>query len=254
MTAEENFERLVAGAMTQEFSGWDFSYLNGRWQSSSLPWDYRAIVTPLMAHASSMLDIGTGGGEFLASLAPFPPVTWAWEGYPPNIEVARRRLEPLGVQVAGVANGENPQLPFDNETFDLIIDRHEGYRASEVFRIMRPGGRFVTQQVGGQNCLAINRVLQEVPSAPYTFWTLEYELAQLRDAGFQIEQAREVFPPLAFFDIGALVFYLKVVPWQVEDFSVDRYRDKLLQIHHLIEDQRKFVVSEHRILVEAVRI
>ena len=253
MPSHDSFEKFVADAISQPFSGWDFSYLKGRWQSGSLPWDYRSIVSERKAQAAAMLDFGTGGGEFLASLEPFPAVTWAAEGYPPNIEVARKRLAPLGVQVVGLVGGDSP-LPFMDGTFDLVIDRHEGYRAREIFRLLRPGGRFVTQQVGGENCLEINRALQETPSAPYSFWTMDYEVTRLLAAGFQIEQARQAFPPLAFYDIGALVFYLKVVPWQIEDFSVDRYHANLLRIHQTIEKQGQFVVPEHRILIEAVRI
>jgi len=30
-----------------------------------------------------------------------------------------------------------------------VINRHESFSASEVFRVLKPGGIFVTQQVGG---------------------------------------------------------------------------------------------------------
>lgn len=239
--------------MAQPFQGWDFSYLEGRWQSSSVPWDYRGLVMDRAAQAHTMLDVGTGGGEFLSALLPLPPRTLATEAYGPNVRVAHRRLSPLGVPVVQLDDKEGNLLPFANTVFDLVIDRHEGYRASEIFRILRPGGRFLTQQVGGENCMDINRALQEAPSAPYQFWTHAYELDQLRAAGFTILQEAEAFPPLIFRDIGALVFYLKVVPWQVEDFSIERYREKLLQIHYNIEKFGPMVVREHRTLVEAVR-
>jgi SAM-dependent methyltransferase len=254
MNSIETFERLVAEALAQEFEGWNFKYLNGRWQAGSLPWDYRAAVLEAKKQAAAMLDIGTGGGEFLASLAPFPAITWAAEGYPPNIAVARRRLSPLGVQVAEMGSGDQPWLPFSDQTFDLVIDRHEGYRASEVFRVLKPGGHYISQQVGGENCMGINRALQAVPSAPYQFWTMAYEVDHLNQAGFKIEHAEEAFPPLAFYDIGALVFYLKIITWQIEDFSVERYRNQLLDIHRHIEAKGEFVVLEHRIFVKAMRV
>ena len=37
-----------------------------------------------------------------------------------------------------------------------------------------------------------------------------------------------------FDDIGAIVFVLMMAPWEVPDFSVDRYRDRLLALHHRI--------------------
>ena len=121
-----DFDRLVAEAEAASFSGWDFSWLDGRWIDSSPPWDYRQRVLAALPGVQSLLDMGTGGGEMLASLAPLPPDAWATENYPPNMPIARGRLEPLGVHVAtGVAD---EALPFPDERFDLVINRHEFLR------------------------------------------------------------------------------------------------------------------------------
>lgn len=124
------FNTLVAEALTQNFSGWDFSWLAGRWHEEDPPWDYTAIVRQAFPEASTLLDLDTGGGEILASLAPLPEKTVAIECYPPNIAVAQARLEPLGVPVVTPDDGET--LPFDNESFDLAINRHGSFRAPEV--------------------------------------------------------------------------------------------------------------------------
>ncbi|KKO52438.1 hypothetical protein XI25_19840 [Paenibacillus sp. DMB20] len=54
----------------QEFSGWDFSYITGtgRMGSQLLSWSYGSMAVPLVRKANSLLDMGTGGGEFLAKL------------------------------------------------------------------------------------------------------------------------------------------------------------------------------------------
>ena len=57
------------------------------------------MVIPFMRDAATMLDMGTGGGEFLFSLHPLPKTVYATEGYKPNVPIARQRLEPLGVKV-----------------------------------------------------------------------------------------------------------------------------------------------------------
>ena len=72
----------------QNFSGWDFSYLQGKMEEDALPWSYRHVVSDLISSSQNMLDMGTGGGEFLDSLSALPAKTYATEGYPPNIEVA----------------------------------------------------------------------------------------------------------------------------------------------------------------------
>ena len=85
----------------KHFEGWDFSYLEStnRMQEFPLSWNYRHEVKKRMNRCSSLLDMGTGGGEFLSSLAPLPKIVCATEGYEPNIPIARKELEPLGVKV-----------------------------------------------------------------------------------------------------------------------------------------------------------
>ena len=98
MRDRELLERLHAEE-TEPFEGWDFSHLQGRMHEDQLSWDYTSIVREALPGAASLLDMGTGGGEFLSSLEPLPPNTHATEGYAPNVPVARARLEPLGIQV-----------------------------------------------------------------------------------------------------------------------------------------------------------
>lgn len=50
------------------FSGWDFSYLDGRMLEEEHHWSYTSRAVELMRHCSSVLDMGTGGGERLLKM------------------------------------------------------------------------------------------------------------------------------------------------------------------------------------------
>ena len=232
------------------FTGWDFSHVNGRLTEEPLPWDYESMVRALLPEARTLLDMGTGGGEFLASLSPLPRDTWTTEGYAPNIPVARERLTPLGVKVVPVESDD--RLPFEDAAFTHIINKHESYDAAEVYRILKPGGTFLTQQVGGENDNDINRAL-DAPLMKYADWDLAHAAEALTRAGFTVTEKREQQYVSHFHDSGALLYYLKAIPWQVEDFSVDRYYDKLADIHRRIEKDGSFPVDCHRFLVRAVK-
>lgn len=41
-------------------------------------------------------------------------------------------------------------LPYEDESMDIIINRHESYDIYEVYRVLKKGGIFITQQVGGE--------------------------------------------------------------------------------------------------------
>lgn len=86
-TGDTDLRAYLLAEYEQPFSGWDFSRLAGR-RESLRPhdtWDYTATVRRAMGGATALLDMDTGGGEFLATLAPLPPDTVAIEGYPPNV-------------------------------------------------------------------------------------------------------------------------------------------------------------------------
>ena len=245
------FEDLVEEAWQAPFSGWDFAWLNGRQTSLSPSWDYAAIASARMRAAQLVLDMDTGGGELFARLGPYPPAAYAVEAYPPNVPVARARLEPLGVQFFQVER--NDELPFTAGQLELVLNRHGYYAPSELKRILKPGGVLLTQQVGGQNQLRLNELLQEHPIHPYAFWTLAHARQELERAGFEILQAQEEFPESNFYDIGAVVYYLKAIPWQVEGFEPGQYRQGLARIDEIIRREGKLVTHQHNFLIEARR-
>jgi hypothetical protein len=133
----KRFNQLVAEAERQPFAGWDFSYVKDRMIEAPLPWDYVVEVLGRLSGVSALLDLGTGGGEVFSQLAPFPPRTFATEEYAPNAPIAARRLHPLGARVVryeapmenyaapGPPRPNKPGLPFRDDAFDLVIDRHE---------------------------------------------------------------------------------------------------------------------------------
>jgi len=258
---DSRFDELIAEAEHQPFSGWDFSYLAGRRHDGPISWDYADLLRPKLDAVTAVLDMGTGGGELLARLVPLPARSVATEGYAPNVEVARARLAPLGVEVvrygaardnAYMSPGEGlGTLPFPDESFPLVIDRHESYYAADVFRILTPGGRFVTQQVGGEYMDGLNQALGAPPGYSHK-WNLEFAVRQLEEAGFTIDEQREEFPEIVFTDIGAVAYYLKAVPWQIEGFTIQGYRDRLATLHRRIERDGELRVRGHYFYIEAV--
>lgn len=133
------FETLIKEAQRQSIVGWDFSFVNGRSVEEEVSWNYKEIVREAKEKVTSLLDMGTGGGEFLSSLTPLPSDTYATEGYVRNVSVAQRRLDPLGVSVSYV--GSDNDLPFAADRFELIINRHESHAPAEVHRILRGEAR-----------------------------------------------------------------------------------------------------------------
>ncbi|PKN87759.1 MAG: SAM-dependent methyltransferase [Chloroflexi bacterium HGW-Chloroflexi-8] len=245
----KSFDELIKEAISAHFSGWDFSFMKNRYLEGDPIWDYRQIVVSHLPDCMALLDMGTGGGEFLSMISELPPFTAATEAWLPNLEIAHQRLSPLGIVVSFVENDHN--LPFPDEQFDRVINRHESYSPGEVMRILQPGGIFITQQVGGKDNDELNQFL--APGIPFTFesWNLESAVTQLQEEGFEILEQKTCRINYEFLDIGAVVYYLKVCEWQIPGFSIDKYHDRLLALHQHIQDQGGFASSGERFLIIA---
>ena len=215
--------------------GWDFSALEGRMTESDPPWDYEAHLRQRLREATTVLDMGTGGGEFLLRFVDdIPADTTATEGWEPNVAVARANLADHGVEVVTFGqpddSAEPSPMPFADGRFDLVCNRHESYHPDELFRVLRPGGYFLTQQVDGTEFSEVRQVLNHPSGAPHA--TYRNHRKQLLGAGFEVLDGAEFTGYYEFNDVAALIAYLQLVPWDVpEDFSVDAYADALLTLH-----------------------
>ena len=250
---DDGFERLVAEADAVDVTGWDFSWLNGRATEERPPWGYQRLMGEKIAQAELSLDIQTGGGEVLAGVPQRAAKAMvATESWPPNIARAQQNLRGKGVIV--VADEDQPPLPFAEATFDLVTSRHPVVAHwSEIARVLAPGGTYLSQQVGPDSGHEIYefflgpRRLGESPREP------ELAQAEATRAGLEIVDLRTAELKMEFFDVGAMVYFLRKVIWFVPDFSVEKYRDRLRAMHEQIRADGPFVAYSRRFLVEARR-
>ena len=94
-------------------------------------------------------------------------------------------------------------------------------------------------------------MLEDQISYPFLEWGLGIALTGLYEAGFRVSRAEKAALRASFQDIGAVVYYLKAIPWQIEGFDPQTHHDKLVRLHNLIERQGKFIATAHRFLIVA---
>lgn len=234
----------------QPFSGWDFSHLDGRMIEDQAPWSYSSQAAELMRRSSSTLDLGTGGGERLLKLREhWPKKVVATEDYPPNFRLATERLSLSGAQVIDVPLTDDGLMPFADGEFDLVLNRHSGFNAKEVARILARGGTFLTQQIHGLWAYDLIAAFDAEPQWPEA--TLEKYVPQLTAAGLTIFTAQEWSGRLSFTDVGAIVYYLKAVPWLVPGFSVETHSNYLLTLQRRLDNGDGLTFVARKYLLEA---
>ncbi len=248
-----DFDDLIAEGESVPVEGWDFSWFDGRAIEERTSWGYSRRLPPLFSEAQAVLDVQTGGGEVfseaLARTEVRPSIVAATESWQPNLQLARRALAPFGGEVVHVAN--DAALPFEDGSFGVVSSRHPTIMPwGEVARVLEPGGITISQQV---TPLATNRELYEFFLGPQSYEP-EDGLAVIRsgveEAGLDLVDLRYEESKLEFFDLAAVVYFLRKVIWTVPDFTVERYRDKLIELHAEIEERGSFVsYSRHALVV-----
>ena len=72
---------------------------------------------------------------------------------------------------------------------------------------------------------------------------------KFEDAGFVIQESDECFPPVRFFDVGALVWFARIIQWEFPDFSVDTHPENLLRAQEILEMYGSVDSSIHRFIL-----
>lgn len=230
--------------------GWDFSHIDGRCtEPDPLPWDYREMILRHLTPEMKLLDIDTGGGEFLFSLNHPCENTAATENYPPNVALCQKTLLPLGIDFRPAGGREN--LPFPDSSFDMVIDRHGDFNAAEIHRVLKPKGLFITQQVGAGNDRELVTLLCGDIPLPFPEQAPEAVSREFREAGFEILTEAEAFRPIRFWDVGALVWFARIISWEFPHFSVATHQKELLDAQRILEENGCIEGTTHRFLLVA---
>jgi hypothetical protein len=115
-----------------------------------------------------------------------------------------------------------------------------------------PGGTYLAQHIGAGTVHELTEFMmgpQPVNEARRT----ERAVAEAESAGLAVVDLRHESLRTVFYDIGAVVYFLRKVIWIVPGFTVDDYRDRLAQLHVRIMAEGSFVAHAQRFLIEARR-
>jgi hypothetical protein len=122
----------------------------------------------------------------------------------------------------------------------------------EIARVLAPGGTYLSQQIGA----GTNRELTDFLMGPQPVNESRSPgrtRAAAEAAGLEVLGLRSCALRVAFFDVGAVVHFLRKVHWTVPDFTPEGYLDRLHALHEQIERDGKFTCTAQRMLVEACR-
>lgn len=166
------------------------------------------------------------------------------------MELCKYKLLPLGIDFKEAV--ATKYLPYPNETFDMVINRHGGFNEKEIYRVLKPNGLFITQQVGAENDRGLVELLySSLPDSPAPDNYLSITEQKFIDTGFMIMKGQEAFRPIKFYDVGALVWFARIIEWEFPDFSVDKHLKELWKAQEILENKGRIEASIHRYMMVA---
>jgi SAM-dependent methyltransferase len=241
--SQHALDELLAGAPSRQ--GWDFSGMNVLRQP--VPWDYHDVVLHYLRSSDVVLDVGTGAGERLRELAPSFGQGLGIDADPGMVRLARQN--PAAGNLSFRVCSE--RLESVVETFDVILDRHAPFDLNALVAHLRPGGYFITQQVGERNMACVKAALGQPPSPP------PIQRQAIAASGLRPLAIAEYDVEYVVRDIESLVFWLNALDPAYADIDGPSALASAAILNRVLAgnvNEHGFVTNEHRYLAIAQRV
>jgi SAM-dependent methyltransferase len=235
--SQHELDELLAAS--QPRTGWDFSGM--RTLRAPVPWDYGEVVARYLAPSDEVLDVGTGDGRQFARLAGKFRRGLGIDTDPEMIRLAEREHSGPGLEFrVGSARLEGV-----TKSFPVIINRHATIDLGAVAAHLKPGGYFITQQVGERNMACVRETLGQAPGVP------EISSEALAGAGLRVVAFCEYDVEYVVCDVESLVFWLNALDLAHADLAGAAATTSAATFNKVLDgnvDQRGFITNEHRYL------
>jgi ubiquinone/menaquinone biosynthesis C-methylase UbiE len=197
--------------MVGKVNGWDFSNLKSF--SEGVEWDFYHEVIQLCKQSDLLLDIGTGGGEAVLSIADSALLLVGIDQSVGMIETATNNLKISNKSNVRFLQMEAEELDFPENFFNVVSCRHSGFCAQEIARVLVSDGVFLTQQVSENDKHNIKTAFGRGQAFGTKEGTLKNQyISELSEAGFTDIQSYEFSAAEYYQTPEDLIFLLKHTP------------------------------------------
>jgi len=215
-------------------NGWDFSRMQV--DSEGIQWDLYQEVMRVCQKSDLLLDIGTGGGEALLSIADAVHLAIGIDCSSGMMETAKRNVEQARASQVRFYQMNAEQLVFPDGMFNRVTCRHSPFCADEVARVLAGDGMFFTQQVSEHDKWNLKQAFGRGQAWGTAQGTLQRQyVEELRTAGLKDIQVYEYNATDYYASVQDLLFLLRHTPI-IPNFGQDEQDYELLK--QFIEEYR----------------
>lgn len=139
--------------------GWNFGNMKYVLEQDCPYFYYHKVVEHITPN-TIMLDIGCGSGEKSTKYYGLANKIVMLDSEPEMLNKAKNNVEKFYNTLAQnkfdfVNCDADKTLPFEDETFDLVVSRHCGANMKEVFRVLKKGGVFISEDIDDNDCIEL---------------------------------------------------------------------------------------------------
>ena len=176
------------------------------------------------------LDIATGTGEFARALAPHVATVIGLDATDAMMEQGQKFIEQAGIENISFQKGVAEDLPFEDETFDIVSSRYAFHHfadpksvISEMVRVCKTGGHVIVIDI---------IVPDESTAAEYNYYEWLCDQSHTRCLGFEEFQAYFRLFGMDIVSARTRVLEEALIEWM--DFSLAErvHREEILRATH----------------------
>ena len=146
--------------------GWNFSKMNYSVKRLT-DYDYYKEVIKHITPTTKILDIGCGSAEKTIRFYSLAKKTYLTDFEPEMLSKAKKNIEKYYGQsdknrnkfILKVLDCNGP-FDFEDNFFDLVVSRHCGANMKEVFRVLKKGGVFISEDYSNDDCYEIKEIFE----------------------------------------------------------------------------------------------
>lgn len=206
-------------------------------------YDSHQIIQQYFQDDKHLAVISVDGGEFTSQFQELPPITYSVELNPSK---ARERLEDKGIKVTTFTS--QGKMPFKDEKIDIAVNELSNYDKFEMYRILKPGGYLVVDQLGSDNYKEIINMF--IPFKIKGQWNKEACQTTLTDIGFDIVDSYEDIGRIRFTSLSAVLAFMKSIsPERVERY--EQFINFYAAVLKKIKKNHFYEITTHKFMVIA---
>ncbi len=172
------------------------------------------------------LDIATGTGEFARALAPQVATVIGLDATDAMMEQGKKFIEQAGIENVSFEKGVAQNLPFEDETFDIVASRYAFHHfadpkpvISEMVRVCKTGGHAIVVDI---------IVPDESTAAEYDYHEWLCDQSHTRSLGFEEFQAYFRLFGMDVVSARTRVLEEKLIEWMDFSLTEKEHREEIL--------------------------